>query len=74
MIKYEWYLKKKTTFITNHGLYYYKVIPFELKNAGLTYQLLVNKNFKDQIDQHMDVYVDNMLVKSQSAWDHIADL
>ena len=37
--------EEKTMFIMDHGLYYYKVIPFDLKNVGATYQRLVNKVF-----------------------------
>ena len=57
--------QKKTAFITNQGLYCYKVMPFRLKNEGATYQRLVNKMFSKQIGRNMEVYVDNMLVKSK---------
>ena len=40
-----------TSFITNQGLYCYKMMPFGLKNARATYQRLVNKLFKEQIGQ-----------------------
>jgi hypothetical protein len=56
--------REKTTFITDRGLYCYKVMPFSLKNAGATYQRLVNKMFQAQIGRNMEVYVDDMLVKS----------
>lgn len=46
---------KKIAFITNQDLFYYRVMPFGLKNAGITYQRLVNKIFKDQIGQNMEV-------------------
>ena len=35
-----------TVFITDKGIYCYKVMPFDLKNAGVTYQWLVNRLFK----------------------------
>ncbi len=66
--------EEKTAFITDGGTYCYKVIPFGLKNAGATYQRLVSQIFKDQIGQNMEVYVDDMLVKSRIAKDHVADL
>ena len=51
-------------FITKRELYCYKVIHFGLKNAGVTYQKLVNKMFKKIIGKTMEVYIDDMLVKS----------
>ena len=65
---------KKTSIITKRGLYYYKVMPFRLKNAGVTYQRLVNKMFKEMIGKMMEVYIDNMLIKSLKIVDHIAYL
>ncbi|XP_077251992.1 uncharacterized protein LOC143891256 [Tasmannia lanceolata] len=50
------------------GTYCYRVMPFGLKNAGATYQRLVNRLFKEQIGRNMEVYVDDMLVKSRAAF------
>ena len=66
--------EEKITFITNRSLYCYRIIPFGLKNIGATYQRLINKIFKEQIDHNMEVYVDDMLVKSKPSMNHIADL
>ena len=47
----------KTAFVTSQGLYCYKVMPLGLKNAGATYQRLVNKMFSKQIGRNIEVYV-----------------
>ncbi|KAI5335482.1 hypothetical protein L3X38_025615 [Prunus dulcis] len=66
--------KAKTSFIIERGAYCYKVMPFRLKNAGATYQRLVNKIFKEQIGKTMEVYADDMLVKAPKRADHIGNL
>lgn len=52
----------------------YKVIPFGLKNAGATYQRLVNQMFCNQIGRNKEVYVDDMLMKTRKAEQHLDDL
>jgi hypothetical protein len=47
---------------------------FGIKNARATYQRLVNKIFRDQIGRNVEVYVDDMLIKSARTASHIADL
>jgi len=66
--------QEKTSFITDRGLYCYKMMPFCLKNAGATYQRLVNRMFQNQIGRNVEVYVDDLLVKSIRANRHIEDL
>ena len=66
--------KEKTAFVTSQGLYCYKVMPFGLKNVGTNYQRLVNQMFTKQIGRNMEVYVDDMLVKSREAKTHLTDL
>ena len=56
--------QEKTSFVTSQGLFYYKVMPFELKNVGVTYQRLMNRMFAHQIGRNVEVYVDDMLVKA----------
>ena len=64
----------KTAFITERGIYCYKVMPFGLKNAGATNQRLVNVMFADQLGRTMEVYIDDMLVKSIKVADRIGHL
>src|SRR5436189_5955058 len=49
-------------------------MPFGLRNAGATYQRLVNKIFKKQAGRNIKVYVDDMLVKFAEEANHIQDL
>ena len=62
--------KKHTSFITDRGLYCYKAMLFGIKNAGATYQRLVNMMFKDLIGKSIEVCVDDILVKSKMVRDH----
>ncbi|KAJ8506560.1 hypothetical protein OPV22_007446 [Ensete ventricosum] len=66
--------EENTTFITHNITYYYKVMSFGLKNAGVTYQRLVNRMFKDQVRRNMEIYVDDMIVKSRKTETHLSDL
>ena len=66
--------QEKTSFITSQGLFCYKVMPFGLKNTGATYQRLVNHMFRPQIGWNVEVYVDDMLVKSLDEKKHLDDL
>ena len=65
------YDQEKTSFVTNQGLYCYKVMPFGLKNTRVTYQRLVNHMFFHQIGRNVKVYVDDMLVKGKDEANHL---
>ena len=66
--------QEKTSFVISQGLFCYEVMPFGLKNAGATYQRLVNHMFRPQIERNVEVYVDDMLVKSLDEEEHLDDL
>ncbi|XP_024200642.1 uncharacterized protein LOC112203984 [Rosa chinensis] len=66
--------EEHTAFTTDKGLYCYQVMPFGLKNAGATYQRLVNSMFVEVIGTIIEVYVDDMLVKSLTSEDHITNI
>ena len=65
---------EKIAFVTDMGIYCYLAMMFGLRNAGATFQRLVNKMFKEQIGRMMEVYIDDMVVKSRNASEHIKDL
>jgi hypothetical protein len=48
------------------GCYEWLVVPFDLKNAGATYQRAMNLMFHDFIEDFMQVYIDVIVVKSSS--------
>ena len=66
--------QEKTEFITSQGLYFYRVMPFGLKNARATYQRLVNQMFSKQNGRNMEVYVDDILVKSKEDGSYLDNL
>ena len=65
---------EKIAFRTPIGNFNYMVMPLRLKNAGATYQILVNCTFSQPIGRNVEVYVDDMLVKSRDKVDHLNDL
>ena len=65
---------EKTTFITPHGLLCCNVMSFRLKNAGATYRRLVTKMFRPLLGKTIEVYIDDMLVKSKECLDHATHL
>ena len=66
--------QEKTFFVTPIGNYHYKVMPFDLKNAGSTYQRMMTKMFESQMGKNIEVYIDDMVVKSKIVSEHIEDL
>ncbi|RVW14465.1 Retrovirus-related Pol polyprotein from transposon 17.6 [Vitis vinifera] len=65
---------EKTSFITEWGTYCYKVMPFGLKNTGARYQRAATTLFHDMMHRDVEVYVDDMIVKSRDRSDHLAAL
>ena len=65
---------EKTSFITPWGTYCYKVMPFGLKNVGATYQCAATTLLHDLIHKEVEVYVDDMIVKSKDREGHILAL
>ncbi|RVW95533.1 Retrovirus-related Pol polyprotein from transposon 297 [Vitis vinifera] len=65
---------EKTSFITEWGTYCYRIMPFGLKNAGATYQRAATTLFHDMMHRDVEVYVDDMIVKSRDRADHLAAL
>lgn len=66
--------QENTLFITTLGIYCYKVMTFGLRNTGKTYQKLITKMFKKLIDSTMEVYINDMLVRSKYSVDYLRDL
>ena len=66
--------EEKTAFIIENANYYYKIMPFGLKNTRATCQRIMNKVFAEQIRRIMEVYVDDMVAKDIEDEDHCKDL
>ena len=65
---------EKTTFLTMWGTFCYKVMPFGLKNVGTTYQRAMVTLFHDMMHKEIEVYVDDIIAKSQGEDDHVVNL
>ena len=63
--------RENTAFVTPIGNYHYKVMPFDLKNAGSTYD---DENVWPQLGKSIEVYIDDMVVKSKVVSKHVGDL
>jgi hypothetical protein len=61
-------------FITPFGTSAYKTMPFGLKNAGATYQRVIQMCFADQLHRNVEAYVDDMVIKTRNPNDLITDL
>lgn len=66
--------QERTAFVTPIGNYHYKVMPFGLKNAGSTYQRMMTRMFELQLGKSIEVYIDDMVVKSKVVSEHVDDL
>ena len=66
--------QEKTAFVTLVGNYHYKVMPFGLKNVGSIYQRMMTKMFEPQLGKNVEVYIDDMVVKSKLVSEHVVDL
>ncbi|RDY04039.1 hypothetical protein CR513_12306, partial [Mucuna pruriens] len=66
--------KTKTALITDEGNFYYRVMPFGLKNAGATYQRVMDRIFKNHIGHQVEVYMDDMVIKSSAKEKHAKNL
>ena len=66
--------QEKTAFVTLIGNYHYKVMPFGLKNVGSTYQRMMTRMFESELGKNIEIYIDDMVVKSKMVSEHLGDL
>lgn len=61
-------------FQTPKGIFYYKVMPFSLKNANDSHQRAITNIFENLLHDAIECYVDDLVVKTKLQYDHIQDL
>src|SRR3954467_15679100 len=66
--------EEHTSFITPYGVFCYKTMPFGLKNAGATYQWMMQACLKEQIGRNVQVYMDDIVIKTYNASTLLEDL
>ena len=66
--------REKTIFVTMWETFCYKVMPFDLKNAGAIYQKAMVTLFHDMMHKEIEVYMDYLIAKSREGESHIENL
>jgi hypothetical protein len=66
--------EEKTAFITPYGIFCYQVTPFGLKNAGATYQRMMQNCLGSQIGRNIQVYIDDVVITTRKEESLISDL
>ena len=66
--------QEKTVFVTPIGNYHYKVMPFGLKNSRSTYQRMMTRMFESLLGKNIEIYIDDMVLKSKVVSEHLGDL
>jgi hypothetical protein len=66
--------EEKTAFITPYGIFCYQVMPFGLKNAGATYQRMMQNCLGSQIGRNIQVYIDDVVITTRKEESLIDDL
>ena len=66
--------QEKTAFVTPIGNYHYKVMSFGLKNVGSTYQRMMTRMFESLLGKNIEIYIDDMVMKSKVVSEHLGDL
>ncbi|XP_022019209.1 uncharacterized protein LOC110919244 [Helianthus annuus] len=64
----------KTAFRTDIGIFCYTKMPFRLKNTSATYRRLMDKIFGDEIGKHIEVYIDDLVMKSPEEEQMLKDI
>src|SRR4051812_42187584 len=66
--------EEHTSFITPYCVFCYRTMPFGLKNAGATYQRMMQAYLKEEIGRNVQVYVDDIVIKTYNANTLLDDL
>src|SRR6266496_6681946 len=62
--------RPKTAFLIRNGQYQFKVMPFGLNNALMTFQRLMNKILRQYIGKFVQVYLDDVIIYSNNLNEH----
>jgi hypothetical protein len=66
--------EEKIAFITPYGMFCYQAMPFGLKNAGATYQRMMQNCLGSQIGRNIQVYIDDVVITTRKEESLISDL